>query len=237
MKMTKKKVFVAALAVCLVAIASLGTLAWFSDSDAVDNRFQIAESGDDTADKIFSIDIWEIDPESNEREEVGHTYESILPGDSLKKDVFVKNTGRYDQYVRVVVKISDAAAWLNMLPATENDAAAAALAAQIFKGLDITKWDHIYNNLSENPNASDLVYVLYYKDVLKATDDAINVFDSIEIPKEMTREEAAAFGNEFTISIKAQAVQTENVVPATITAGKTAAWEAFNTVGLSIDAA
>lgn len=234
MKMTKKKVFVAALAVCVVAVLSLGTLAWFSDSDSVNNTFKIADSTDDTADDIFSIDVWETTPDG-ENEETGHTYADVLPGDSLTKDVFVKNTGYYDQYVRVIVTISDAEAWLNLIPDNTTGEAAATLATQIFKGLDLSKWDHIYNNLSEDPDATELVYVLYYADILEA-DEVINVFDSIEIPTSMTREEAAEFDNEFTITVKAQAVQTENVVPATITAGKTAAWEAFNTVGMSIDA-
>lgn len=231
MKFTKKKLFVAALAVCLVAILSMGTLAWFSDSDVVDNKFMIADTSDNTESDIFNIDLWEITPGSEERNESGYTYDDILPGDSLKKDVFVKNTGYYDQYVRVIVTISDAQKWLEVLPA---NIAPEVLAAQIFKGLDLSKWDHIYNNLSDDPDAEDLIYVLYYKDILKSTDEAINVFDSIEIPNYFDQEDMAKFDNEFTINVRAQAVQTENVVPDTITQGKTAAWEAFNTVGMSI---
>ena len=229
--MTKKRIFVAALAVCLVAIISMGTLAWFSDSDSVENKFMIADSDDDTADDIFSIDVWEDTPDGIADQD-GYTYEDILPGDSLKKVVFVKNTGAYDQYVRVIVTISDAKAWLAAIPAGTTPEAAA---TSIFKGLDLSMWDHIYNNLSENPNATELVYVLYYKDVLKAGDAAINVFNSIEIPESMTREQAAAFDNEFSITVKAQAVQTENVVDLNnIPAGKTAAWVAFDTVGMTI---
>lgn len=234
--MSKRKLFLIAISVCLISVISLGTLAWFSDSDVVNNKFMIADSSDNTADDIFSIDVWEIDPESNEKEETGHTYEDVLPGDSLTKDVFVKNTGYYDQYVRVIVTISDAKAWLNTVP--ENTDGAAYM-TQIFKGLDLTKWSPIYNSLTDTTEITDdteLVYVLYYKDVLKASDDAINVFDSIEIPTTLTREQAAAFDNEFTINVRAQAVQTENVVPSTITEGKSAAWEAFKEVGLSINA-
>ena len=230
MKMNKKKVFVVALAICLVAIISMGTLAWFTDSDKVDNKFMIADSEHPTEDDIFSIDVWEIDPDSDEREEDGHIYNDILPGDSLKKDVFVDNTGYYDQYVRVIVTISDAQAWLAAIPEGTSPEAAA---TSIFKGLDLSKWDHIYNNLSEDEDATELVYVLYYKDILKADDAPINVFNSIEIPESLTRKQAEAFGNEFTISVKAQAVQTENVVD-NIPEGKTAAWVAFNTVGMSI---
>ena len=231
MKFSKKKIFVSALALCLVAVLSLGTLAWFSDSDSVENKFMIADTDDNTESDIFNIDIWEDTPASIGDQD-GFTYNDILPGDSLKKDVFVKNTGYYDQYVRVIVTISDAQAWLAAIPA---NVAPEVAAAQIFAGLDLTKWDHINNNLSENPNAEELVYVLYYKDIVKSTDAAINVFNSVNIPETMTKEQAAAFDNEFTITVKAQAVQTENVVDLNnIPQGKTAAWVAFNTVGMSI---
>ena len=231
MKFSKKKIFVSALALCLVAVLSLGTLAWFSDSDSVENKFMIADTDDNTESDIFNIDIWEDTPASIGDQD-GFTYNDILPGDSLKKDVFVKNTGYYDQYVRVIVTISDAQAWLAAIPA---GVAPEVAAAQIFAGLDLTKWDHIYNNLSENPNAEELVYVLYYKDIVKASDAAINVFNSVNIPESMTKEQAAAFDNEFTITVKAQAVQTENVVDLNnIPEGKTAAWVAFNTVGMNI---
>ena len=59
MKLTKKKVFVAALAVCLVAILSMGSLAWFSAQDEVDNKFMIATSEDLDPDDIFSVNVWE----------------------------------------------------------------------------------------------------------------------------------------------------------------------------------
>ena len=58
MKNTKKKVFVVALAICLVAIISMGSLAWFTASDSVDNTFKIADSNDDAND-VFSIDLYE----------------------------------------------------------------------------------------------------------------------------------------------------------------------------------
>ena len=231
MKMTKKKVFVIALAVCLVAIISMSSLAWFSDSKQVQNDFFIADTDDDTADDIFSIDLWENTP-VDDLDRDGYEYEDILPGDSLRKDIWVMNTGYYDQYVRVIITISDRAAWLNALNDVIGSANADQAAAQmIFNGLDLSKWGAIYNNMIDEPNSDELVYVLYYNSILEAS-QAINVFKSIEIPTSMTREEAALFDNQFTITVKAQAVQTENVVPATITEGKNAAWEAFKTVGL-----
>ena len=46
MKVTKKKVLLASLAVCLIALLSAGTLAWFTDSEEVTNEFKIATSED-----------------------------------------------------------------------------------------------------------------------------------------------------------------------------------------------
>ena len=58
MKITKKKVVVTSIAVCLVAILSMGTLAWFTDSDSATNNFFVTNS-DQGADAIFSIDVKE----------------------------------------------------------------------------------------------------------------------------------------------------------------------------------
>ena len=42
MKLSKKKVFALALAVCLIATLSFGSLAWFTDNDSVTNEFKVA---------------------------------------------------------------------------------------------------------------------------------------------------------------------------------------------------
>ena len=70
--MTKKRVFAVALAVCLIAILSLGSLAWFTDSDQVDNEFLIAGSQDGDKDKVFSVDVWEKTPD-NDKDQDGYT--------------------------------------------------------------------------------------------------------------------------------------------------------------------
>ena len=66
MKMNKKKVFTLALAVCLIAILSMGSLAWFTDSDEIKNEFMIAGSDDEQdPDKVFSVDVWENTPDGD----------------------------------------------------------------------------------------------------------------------------------------------------------------------------
>ena len=222
MKLTKKKVFALALAVCVIAVLSVGSLAWFTDSDEVTNDFLITNSENPSADEIFSVDVWEKTP-AEDKDQDGHEYKDILPGDLLLKEAHVENTGYYDQYVRVTVTISDAAAWINAL-GTDFDV------ADIFVGYDETMWTHIWNNLYEATEMpSEIVYVLYYKDILPAGED-ITVFTNIQIPgEELTREEAVLFGGKFNIKVTADAVQTENVVPEN-TAAEDVAWAAFQTV-------
>ena len=231
MKLTKKKVFAVALAICLIAIISMGTLAWFVDDDAVTNQFLIADSTDDTPDEIFSVDVWENTPEGDGDQD-GAEYADILPGDLLKKDAKVQNTGHYDQYIRVTVTVSDAEAWINAL-GTAYDV------TDLLVGYDSTLWVHGWNNLIDATAIPEsIVYVMYLKDILPAEGaDTVTVFESVKIPESLTREQAALFNSAekgdklpgFTIDIKAEAVQTENVVPAG-TAAEDAAYKAFKTV-------
>ena len=221
MKLTKKKVFVSALAICLIAIISMGTLAWFSAQDEVTNKFMIADSDDDTPDEIFSVDVWENTPDG-EKDQDGYEYTDILPGDTLKKEARVENTGHYDQYVRVTVTISDAQAWIDALGANFS-------VADVFDGFVAADWNHIWNNMNGATTIPEnFVYVMYYKDIVKPG-DVINVFNNVKIPTSLTREEADDFGEGFNITVKAEAVQTESVVPEG-TAAADAAWAAFKTV-------
>ena len=214
----KKKVFTVALVICLIAMLSMGTVAWFNASDSVTNKFMIASSEDDTADEIFSVDVYEdtgddgvVDPETGDV-----VYKDILPGDELTKVVDVKNTGYYDQFIRVTVTVTDARAWMNVLGVTDVPAISA-----IVEGYDSSMWSPRTGVYDADHNK--FVYTLYFTGKL-AADQTINVFDSVKIPGNMTQEDAERFNGGFDIDVVADAVQTENV-------GATAV-EAFATVGL-----
>ena len=88
--MNKKKLFSVAVIMIMIAILSVSSLAWFTDSDSLQNDFMVATSDDKDPDDIFSLDLWENTPDK-EKEQVGHVYEDILPGSELKKEVFVEN--------------------------------------------------------------------------------------------------------------------------------------------------
>ena len=243
MKNAKRKVFVIALAVSLAAIISMGTLAWFSDFDSVTNNFMVAESDDDTRDDIFSVDVYEKNV-SGTVTQYGLNYSDILPGDTRVKDVHVTNTGYYNQYIRVIVTISDADAWKATFGEAFNDASLVAC----FGGFDQTKWNHITTEVYDNgttgadETADDVIrIVMYYNEILKGEQSAeegddITVFTAVNIPDDLTREAAAMFGDDgeegFSISVLAQAVQTLNVVPDG-TAAEDKAYAAFQTVGMT----
>ncbi len=224
MRFNKKKIAVISLAICLIAILSMGTLAWFSAQDTVVNEFYIADSDDDTADKIFSVDVYEYTENSpTEKVSATETYKEVLPGATLKKEPHVANTGHYDQYVRVIVTISDASVWQGMLGENFGDAALLAC----FDGFDMTMWSEINTQVVAADNT--IRVVMYYDGILEGGDNAsdITVFKNVVIPEAMEQDDAAAFGADgFTITVKAQAVQTENV-------GANAV-EAFATVGMAL---
>lgn len=210
MKFNKKKTFVSALLIAVVALLSTSSLAWFSASDRVNNEFFIADSTDTKPEDIFSIDVWEQkdtngDGDFNEADDKEYAneldYTDILPGDKLSKIAHVKNTGYYDQYVRVTVTISDATAWINAVGLDIN-------MSNVFEGFDETKWNNISKKIEGEPNT--ITYTLYYNDVLESEAD-ITLFKAVNIPTTLTQEQAAAFGGSFTVDVKAEAVQTENV--------------------------
>ena len=225
MKLSKTKVFALALAVCLIAILSMGSLAWFTDEDAVTNDFFIAGSDDEqNPDKVFSVDVWEDATSTDTDNETKYEhleYPAILPGDDLYKEVNIENTGAYAQYIRATVTVSDASIWqqlhgetyvpLNKIATDLND--------------KFDTWSIVYNTTEDT-----LTYVLYFDGILlpEATKDIVTLFTNIEIPTAMTRDQAAAMAGGFVINVKADAVQTEHV-------GDTAP-EAFATVGMAIAA-
>ena len=229
-QVSKKKIIIAvSLVVSLLAIISMSTLAWFTDEDSVTNEFLVADSNTQD-DDIFSVNIYEqqdkdgdgvIDEQNGDidNEETGISYEGILPGDEISKIAHVVNDGTYyDEYVRVIIDVSDAAVWKEML----NDDIDNII--DCFGGYDATEWDHV--TIEEDTTNDIIRIVMYHTDALAPADDVI-IFETVNIPTALTVAQAVAMVDGFTVKVKAQAVQTANVGDS--------AYEAFQTVGLAID--
>lgn len=201
MKNLKLKVLVITLAVCLLAMGSLGTLAWFTAEDEVTNNFLIADSEDD-ADEIFSINVWEKDDEGNVYDDEGITYPDIQPGDDLYKEVNIENTGYYEQYVRATVTITGADVWYDVFEKEE------------FFGLEkfVTdlNGDFVVDRIEFNADDNVIAYTLYYNNIL-ASNTVVNLFKNVNITTALDQYQAAALSGEFDINVFAEAVQTANV--------------------------
>ena len=183
----KKKVFLVAVAVCLVAIISAGTLAWFSDSDSVKSTFYVASSNEE-ADDIFSVGL---------QGKENATYVDLLPGQVVENLIEVENTGRYAQWVRVKITFSDAKAWKEVLGDT-------ALTSMLDVGAGWTAG----GTLSDETNHT-VTYVYYLNSTL-AKDEKAVAFQNVTIPTALTQKQAAAIGD-FTVDVVAEAVQFDNL--------------------------
>ena len=218
--MNKKKLLSLALVVIMIATISFSSLAWFTDKDAAENKFTIGGAGAEDPDQIFSVDVKE-NVDGKDEAVDGMDFENILPGDKFKKEAFITNTGSYDQYIRVTVKIDQAAVWAACLGSDFNDATLQA----IFGGFDIASWSEITTKVENN----QIVVTMYYNDILAVGGDIV-VFDTVNIPSELTREQAAYMGaNGFSILVTADAVQTENL-GIDLTDGICDAYQAFAVV-------
>ncbi len=207
MKM-KKKVFVIALAVCLIAVVSMGTLAWFNASDSVENKFMVTDS-ETEPDKIFSVDLYETkvdengDPVVPAEKTEANTYDDIAPGDVLTKDPTVENTGKYDQWIRLNVTLTDAEDWMNIL-ALYNITSL----EEIFIGYDGNVWQSEGNDNPVLAADKSVTFTYYLKDKLVPGETA-TLFTAVKIPEAMDQYEMALV-NEFEIKIVAEAIQADN---------------------------
>jgi len=199
--MSKKKLLSLALVVIMIATLSFGTLAWFSDSDEVTNKFMVATSDDDTADEIFSVDVWENTPEGD-KDQDGYTYEDILPGSDLKKDVYVENTGYYGQYIRMNVTITNADAWIAALGNGYD-------LGTMFGGHDETLWSRFEPGVY---NGTDNTYTMtFYLNKILESGETARLFENVVIPTHLTQADMVFIGGGFEMTIVAEAVQTENL--------------------------
>lgn len=194
MKMTKKKVFVTALALSLVAILSVGTLAWFQATDKVDNYFQVTTDGIGGG-PDFSLELFEHEYDGEQltgTEVKENTYKDILPGDELPKDPAVRNTGSYDQWVRAKVTLVYFEEWEAVLG---ND-------------FDFSKYIVGVNHawvLDETTKGTDTL-VFYYNAKLGESEES-QIFKAFHIPEEFTVDNMPT---KFKLTIVGEAIQADN---------------------------
>lgn len=239
MKMNKKKVFVTALAVSLIAILSLGTLAWFNAEDEITNQFHFADSDED-GNADFSVDV----KETGDQEDDGLVFEEILPGDQLAKDPTIVNTSssdRYSQYIRATITLKDpTGAWKDAFEAKRigltdrNKASYLQLLKDMFQTVDqVNVWDLAGGEglgYGYDEDAKEFFWVFYYKNKLGAGEE-VKLFEKVTIPTGLTVEDANKMASTFDVHVKAEAVQAES-----LNMQYSSAQNAFKTVGMELEA-
>ena len=224
MKMTKKKVFVAALAICLIAIISMGTLAWFNATDDITNNFKVATDENDT-DPTFSVKVSETDLDGNETED-GVTYYNVVPGDVINKDPKITNTGDYTQWIRVSVTMTKADYWKNFGGSLKF--------TDIFKGSTYDyasnvgtateKWLLVNNAVAPDANGNAVWYLYLNREFAPGSDEVL--FTQVKIDEDFTLDEIKSLGSEFSITVKADALQRDNTGDNAVEAFATVGWTA-----------
>lgn len=211
MKNRKKTILLAASCICLLAVTAFGTLAYFTANGSAENRFMVAGYDPENPDKpinkddLFSVKVEETapDPDDPDNEKnpdgPGNIYKNITPGDTRTKDPTVVNTGKYDQWVRVKVTLTNAAAWKNAYAGITD-------LTTIAKGLDATKWTLDGTEPAEEDDK--LVWTYYLNDKL-APEGRATLFTSVVIPAELDVEDMVAL-KEFKLTVAADAIQSKN---------------------------
>lgn len=200
----KRKTLIVAVAVCLAAILAFGTLAYFSANDNVTNKFMVTSYDPDhelTPDELFSVDVYETDEDGN-KTDTGRTYEDIAPGSVLSKDPTVQNTGKYSQYVRVNVTVTNATAW--QAACAKHDITNL---SDIFQGFKDNLWNR-YDAPVYNEEADTLTYTYYYNGVL-APKESVTLFTQVVIPTAFDQDDMATL-QYFELNVSADAIQSVN---------------------------
>lgn len=234
--MSKKKLLSLALVVIVIAILSFSTLAWFSDSDSVTNNFNITGGENNDPDEIFSIDVMEavdgdgdgkidatIGFDGDPTNDSTFTYENITPGNMLRKQPQTRNTGSYEQWVRMKVTFDNAEYWIALL--------------QKYGYNDLTDLLYMRDKTTKLVNAENwtfapeettvendqVTYVFYYNTKLQPITDYAGApecnaifFSYVKIPHQFTQEDMAPFTNgDFKLVVTGEAIQVKNINAAT----------------------
>lgn len=199
--MKKRSITLLALCLCLAGLLAAGSLAYFTATDSVSNRFLVATTDPGQPadpDALFSIRLYETDGAG--QTETGKEYTNVQPGSVLDKDPTVENTGKYDQWVRLSVTVTNAAAWKSACEAHSLDL------LSIFGGLDGAKWISAGDPM-EDTAADSITYVYYLNEKLTPGATA-TLFTTVTLPVELTTEEMVSLSS-FDIVIGAEALQAD----------------------------
>ena len=221
--MSKKKLVSLAIVVIMVAILSYSTLAWFQDQDKVTNTFTVDDSL-----TSFNVDVWEEVPDGTDtddlpdkigvgtKEDLGTTFEKIVPDEQYLKTVHVENTSGNvlaGQYIKVEVTFINYDALKKMGATDEDYDCTGMLLGDKFSTnpADTSDWWYDANATKISDDGETATYTFYLKEVLESDTEKV-LFTHVQLPATMDFDDAKALGKDsFKIQVVAYAIQSTNI--------------------------
>ena len=212
MKTKSKALLLTLCAVLLVAASVMGTMAYLTSTDEVQNTFTVGQVSIKLDEAKANTDGTLVEGADRVK---ANSYK-LLPDHTYNKDPRVTVLkGSEPSYVKMTVTFSKA---------NELDAIFApdgANLTSIFNGYDATNW--IGKGNTKDAAANTRTYEFWYKETVDAPDADVALdalFDSITVPGEITKEQLATI-KDMTITVNAYAIQADGF------ANAEAAWVAF----------
>ncbi len=181
----KKKILSLALVAILALTAIIGgTLAYFTDNEKATNTFTLG-----------NVNI-ELD------ESAWQTPKNVVPGVRYAKNPEVKNVGKNPAWIRMDVILSDAAEFKRVA----SKYSIITLDRIFETNADFNdKWE--LAGVTEDTTADTLTYSYYYRELLEPDVSTGALFNAVTIPAAFNNADMASIRDDFTITIKAHAIQ------------------------------
>ncbi len=209
MKTSKKVLALVLAAVLLVGASVMGTIAYLTSTDEVNNTFTVGDVKIKLDEALVDDDGKAVTGEDAERVKANDY--KLLPGHTYDKDPTVTVLkGSEESYVRLLVTVNKKAA-LDKIGVNT---------LEVFKGYDSSNWTFA----SQNAEGDTMVYEFRYKETVTATDADVvldALFDQIVVPGNINNDQLATL-DDLTIDVVAQAIQADGFTD------DDAAWTAFS---------
>lgn len=214
MKTKSKALILTLCAVLLVAASMLGTMAYLTSTDEVENTFTVGQV------KI-KLDEAKVTPDGKPVADAARVAENsykLIPGHTYTKDPMVTVLkGSEASYIKMTVTFSNAKELDDIFAPTGG-----ASLTSIFNGYDSDNW--IYKGNTKDETKNTRTYEFWYKEAVGAPNGNVALdalFDSITVPGTITNEQLATIEG-MTITVNAYAIQADGFET------EDAAWAAFD---------
>ena len=205
MKTKSKALLLTLCAVLLVAASMLGTMAYLTSTDEVENTFTVGQV------KI-TLDEAQVTPDGKPVEGAARVKANsykLLPGQTYTKDPMVTVLkGSEASYIKMTVTFSKAKELDDIFAPNGADM------TKIFNGYDKTSWT--YKGNTKDTAADTRTYEFWYKEAVSAptADIALDaLFESITVPGSITNEQLKTIEG-MTITVNAYAIQADGFTDA-----------------------